>query len=253
MKVFSVSGLHHSGKTTVCEEVMKSLKLKGYSVSSIKDIHMEGFEMDRVGSNSWRHLQANRESVIARGLDKTFMIWNRQLNLKDMLDHMHTDWVIVEGIKESPLPKIICAQNEEQLIELFDDRVFAISGPVSEQISEYKGIPAINARTNIDKLVQLIIEKVFDVLPFHKDGYCGHCGLNCYELTAQILKGLKTREDCAVRRPENFSLHFNGEEIMVNSFVTDILNDVLVAVCRNLKGYKPGDQVDVSFREKTKV
>ena len=235
MKVFSVSGLHHSGKTTVCEEVMKSLKQKGYSVSSIKDIHMENFEMDREGSNSWRHLAANRESVIARGLNKTFMIWNRQLNLKDMLDHMHTDWVIVEGMRSSPLPKIICAQNMEQLEEVFDDRVFAISGPVSEQIKEYKGIPAINARTNIEELVALIIEKVFHVLPFHKDGYCGHCGLNCFELTAQILQGKKTREDCAVRRPDNFSLHFNGEEIMANSFVTDILNDVLVAICSNLK------------------
>ena len=31
--------------------------------------------------------------------------------------------VIVEGMRSSPLPKIICAQNMEQLEEVFDDRI----------------------------------------------------------------------------------------------------------------------------------
>ncbi len=250
MKVFSIIGLHHSGKTTLCEEIMKGIKNSGYSVSSIKDIHQEEFSMDRKGSNSWRHLQANRESVIARSLSETCMIWNRQLKLKEMLDHLHTDWVLVEGMKSAPLPKILCAQSEDQLDELFDETVFAISGPVSEVIKEYRGRPAINVRTHTDQLLELIFEKVFEVLPFHKEGYCGHCGLNCFELTAQILKGEKSRQDCAVKSPENFSLSFNGEEIKMNSFVSDLLNDVLSSVCRNLKGYKKGDQVEISFKEK---
>ncbi|HOD55551.1 MAG TPA: molybdopterin-guanine dinucleotide biosynthesis protein MobB [Candidatus Cloacimonadota bacterium] len=249
MKVFSVCGLHHSGKTTVCEEMMKVMKLSGFSVSSIKDIHQDNFSMDREGSNSWRHLQANRESVIARSLNETCMIWNRQLNLKDMLDHMHTDWVVVEGMKSAPLPRILCANSLEQLEEQFDDLVFAISGPVSEEISEYRGIPAINAINNGNQLFELIREKVFEVLPFHKDGFCGHCGLNCFELTAQILKGKKSRTDCAVKSPENFSVYFNHEEVMMNSFVKDLLNDILSGVCRNLKGYKKGDQVEISFKE----
>jgi len=249
MKVFSVCGLHHSGKTTVCEEIMKRLKESGYSVSSIKDIHQDNFSMDREGSNSWRHLQANRESVIARSLNETCMIWNRQLKLKDMLDHLHTDWVVIEGMKSSPLPRILCANTIEQLDEQFDESVFAISGPVSEEITHYREIPAINARENGDLLVKLIIEKVFEVLPFHKEGYCGHCGLNCFELTAQILKGKKKRSDCAVKVTENLKLYFNNEEIVMNSFVSDLVNDVLSSICRNLKGYKKGDQVEISFRE----
>lgn len=250
MKVFSVVGLHHSGKTTVCEQVITYLKNHGLSVSSIKDIHQEDFSLDRKGSNSNRHLVANKESVIARSLNETCMIWNRQLNLKDMLDHMHTEWVVVEGMQESPLPKILCANNMDDLEKMFDNTVFAISGPISEQIDDYQGIPAINARNCTERLSELVIEKTFEVLPFHKEGYCGHCGLNCFELTVAILKGEKQRSDCAVKILDNLVMTFNDEPVQMNSFVSDILNDVLSAFCKNLKGYQKGSEVKISFREK---
>ncbi len=249
MKVFSVVGLHHSGKTTVCEEVMKTLKTRGFSVSSIKDIHQENFSMDREGSNSNRHLKANKESVIARSLNETCMIWNKQLSLNEMLEHMHTDWVLVEGMKSAPLPKVLCAVDEQQIEEMIDDTVFAISGLISDKITEYKGIPVINAIKNTDQLFQLIIEKVFEVLPFHKNGLCGHCGLNCFELTAEILKGNKQRSDCAVKSAKQFNISFNNEEIKVNQFVEDLFNDVLSAFCKNLKGYKKGDEVKIIFKQ----
>lgn len=249
MKVFNVIGYHHSGKTTVCEELMKEMVIRSMSVSSIKDIHNETFTMDREGSNSDRHLKSNGQCVFARGLKETYLIWNRQLDFKDMLEHLHTDWVVIEGMKELPVPKILCAKDMAQVEELLDDTIIAISGPVSEEIAEYKGIPAINARTDINLLVGLVVEKVFEILPMHKNGYCGHCGSNCYTLCGQILKGEKKRSDCGVKDAKSFEISFNDEKIQVNQFVEDIMADVLTALCQNLKGYKKGDEVIIRFRK----
>ncbi len=249
MKVLNVIGYHHSGKTTVCEELMKTMKRRSLAVSSIKDIHNESFTMEKEGSNSDRHLKAHGQNVFARGLHSTYLIWNRSLDINEMFEHLHTEWVVIEGMKELPFPKILCAKDMAQLEELFDETVFAISGPISESIESYKGIPAINAQTNISELCDLVVEKVFKKLPMHKNGFCGHCGSTCYELTGQILKGTKKREDCGVKEARSFELSFNGEKVMVNSFVEDILSDVLKGICQNLKGYKEGDEVKISFKK----
>jgi len=250
MKVFAVIGLHHSGKTTACEQIMSHLKNRGHSVSSIKDIHQENFSLDRPGSNSNRHLKVNKESVFARSLNETCLIWDRQLSLNDMLDHLHTDWVCVEGMKESPLPKVLCANNLEELEKMMDDTVFAISGPVTDTMDSYKDIPVINARNNPEKLTNLIIEKVFDVLPFNKNGFCGHCGLNCFELTAEILRGKRQRSDCAVKTMKEMEVLFNGEPVLMNAFVSNMFNDVLNALCKNLKGYQKGSEITIHYKEK---
>lgn len=247
MKAFSVVGLHHSGKTTAVEKLITYIKSKGMNISSVKDIHQEDFTMEKPGSNSHRHLMASNTQVFARSRNETYLIWNRQLKFKEMLNHVNTEWLIIEGMKEEILPKIIAAKNEEELELLFDDNVFAVTGPVSEIISEYKGIPAINAIKNITDLGELVLEKVFKILPFANDGYCGHCGLNCYELTAKILKGEKTREDCALKKNEKFSIKFNGEEVMLNEWVQELSLDLFTAYCKNLKGYKAGDKITIEI------
>ena len=43
-----------------------------------------------------------------------------------------------------------------------DDSVFAISGKISIELSEYKGLPVINAMTSIEQLVDLIEEKAIE-------------------------------------------------------------------------------------------
>jgi len=49
MKVLSVAGYHHTGKTTTTVELIKELKKRGYKVASIKDIHAENFTMEKIG------------------------------------------------------------------------------------------------------------------------------------------------------------------------------------------------------------
>ena len=121
MKVLSVAGYHHSGKTTAVVSIIKELKKRGYKVQSIKDIHYEDFTMETPTSNSWKHWQASDDTVIARGLNETYKIWHRHLGLPEMLLEMQADYVIVEGMKTAALPRIICAKDDEQLAELVND------------------------------------------------------------------------------------------------------------------------------------
>ena len=159
MKIFSVIGLHNSGKTTAVECLIRYIKAQNQTVSSIKDIHAEGFTMEKEGSNSQRHLLASGSQVFARGAHETYLIWNRQLTLEEMISHVNTEWLIIEGMNEEPLPKIIAAKNIEEIEQLLDEHVFAITGPFSEEFDSYKGIPAINARTDISLLGDLVLRK----------------------------------------------------------------------------------------------
>jgi molybdopterin-guanine dinucleotide biosynthesis protein B len=159
MKIVSVIGFHNSGKTTVVESIIKSLKELNYTVSSIKDIHNENFTMEKEGSNSQRHLKASQTAVFARGQNETYLIWNRSLSLSEMLSHLDSDFVIIEGMNNEDLPKIIVATTEEEIEQLMTDKTIVISGPVSETIDEYKGLPCVNAISNTEKVVKIILKE----------------------------------------------------------------------------------------------
>lgn len=255
MKIFSVVGLHNSGKTTCVESLIKFIRSKNMSVSSIKDIHSENFTMEKTGSNSHRHLTASNSYVFARGLKETHLIWNRQLSFKEMTEHISTQWLIVEGMKETALPKIIAVKDVNEINTLIDNTVFAITGIFSDNYKEthFNGIPVINAIKHPDKLGELVFEKVFEALPQAKDGYCGHCGYNCFEMTAKILNGNASRKDCALKTilseddKSRVMISFNGIDVPLNEWVRDISYDLITALCKNLKGYKEGDKIEIKI------
>ena len=144
MKVFSVAGYHHTGKTTLVVELIKELRGRGFSVTSVKDIHNENFTMEKKGSNSWKHMQAGSNTVIARGINETYQIWNRQLSLNEMLSHLKSDYVVVEGMKSVAIPRIICAKDKDHLKELVDG-LNAIGASPRDMISILRTLKAAGA------------------------------------------------------------------------------------------------------------
>ena len=249
MKVFSVAGYHHTGKTTVSIELIKELKKRGFKVTSIKDIHNENFTMEKKGSNSWKHAQASGDTVIARGISETYQIWNRQLSLNEMLSHLKSDYVVVEGMKNVALPRIICAKDKKQLEELVDGTVFAVSGIYADDHDKYKDIKVFSSKDQIKELADLVIEKVFPVLPLPKLECCGECGMNCREMVSGILAGHNTREDCKTDRNLDIEIEIDGKDINIVPYVQNTLKDIIKAYVKNLKGYHEGDSIDIKIRE----
>jgi len=239
MKIFSVNGISKSGKTTTIENIIKELKRRGYTVGTIKEIHYEKFKIDTEGTNTYRHKDAGAELVTARGYYETDVLFPKNLSIEEILKFYNTDYVIMEGVRESSCPAVLCAHSKEDIEakknDEFYQRVFLISGVVSASINEFEGIPVIDSMTNIVGLVDKIEKDVFEMLPDFPPECCSACGQSCRELSALILKGKADRNDCVLKK-EKIILKVNNKKIAIVPFVQGILRDSIIAMVKNLKG-----------------
>lgn len=172
MKVVSVIGITDSGKTTTIENIIKELRLRNYTVGTVKEIHFHNFKMDVEGTNTDRHKKAGSQLVTARGENETDILFQEKLSLAKILSFYNHDYVILEGVREISIPKILTAHNINGIEDRLDETVFAISGRISSELDMYKNIPSINGITNIQKLVDLIEKNAIDFFQDKKEaGY----------------------------------------------------------------------------------
>ncbi|MGA2885363.1 MAG: molybdopterin-guanine dinucleotide biosynthesis protein B [Halobacteriota archaeon] len=159
MKIFAVYGSSKSGKTTTVVEILKELRVRGYSVSTIKNVHVEHLVFDVVGKDTWRHWKAGAEVVGLRAPDESILMIKRPVMLDELIRHFSSDYLVLEGFRGASLPKILCATDEERVEDELQSNVFCISGLVSAHLSTYKGVPVINALLNASALVDLVERK----------------------------------------------------------------------------------------------
>jgi molybdopterin-guanine dinucleotide biosynthesis protein MobB len=164
MKIFAVSGYSKSGKTTTGEALIKELTSRGYKLRAIKDIHAESFCMDTVGSNTYRLGKAGSDVVVARGLYETDFLIPRKMDIWEIADMLYKsafgsseacDFLLIEGAHDEDIPRILTAKSVVEIDERMDKNVFAISGIISGELSEYKGFECVNALTDIKRLADL--------------------------------------------------------------------------------------------------
>ncbi len=156
MRVFAIYGFSKSGKTTTVVEIIKDLKRRGYSVSTIKDIHVDDFTLDVVGKDTWRHWKAGAEIVGIRTPNESSIMIKKPLSVFELMEHFDTDYLILEGFRSIAVPKILCAKNEKEIQEDMQKSVFCIAGVVSTQLSTYLNLPVINAITDVSRIVDIV-------------------------------------------------------------------------------------------------
>jgi molybdopterin-guanine dinucleotide biosynthesis adapter protein len=249
MKAFAVIGYHHTGKTTVVTELIKSLSAKGFKVSTIKDIHSEQYHADTEGKNSWKHVEAGAQMTFARGLHDSALIFPQRLSLGEMTALLTCDYLIIEGMKEAPVPKILCADSVEQLEELYDDTVFAISGKIAPQMPDWEEPPLFDIYTQLNDLTSFVLDKVFDLLPDSDPACCKRCGLTCYEMAAAIVKGERQRSECQTDRQQQIILSIDGREITLVPFVQHLLHDLILAFLGNLKDTNTNGNIKIELKQ----
>lgn len=145
--VLAVCGWSGSEKTTVLEMVIPLLVQRGLRVAVVKhDAH--GFEVDREGKDSAR-LYAAGANIHLHGPEE--FLWRLRPRPEDRLDrtilHLLTthDVVLVEGHKETPLPKVWCHGSGEDSVPdglsgvvttlpWSDDRAAALVSIVEERV-----------------------------------------------------------------------------------------------------------------------
>jgi molybdopterin-guanine dinucleotide biosynthesis protein B len=104
-------GKKKSGKTTVTVAVAAELTRRGHRVMTIK--HGHRFDLDREGSDSWRHVhEGHADRVVLAGPDEFAVLggWSdgRPLGPTILAERFlpDADIVLVEGFKAEPLPCI---------------------------------------------------------------------------------------------------------------------------------------------------
>ncbi|MDP3387698.1 MAG: molybdopterin-guanine dinucleotide biosynthesis protein MobB [Eubacteriales bacterium] len=247
MKVFSVYGYTQSGKTTVVEAMVRELTKRRYSVGSIKEIHYVDFKLDNPTSNTGRHRSQGANPVTARGYTETDIMYDSQLTLPQILEHYHQEFVVCEGVTDYNLPKIITAKTINELEERWESGIFAISGRVADLLDHtYRDVPVINVLKDPEKLCDLVLDSVFDLLPDVDEKCCFECGYGCRGLTEKIIRGEAIRNDC-IQKTSSVKLSINGREIGMVTFVEEILRNACLGVVSTLEGYHEGCTIEIKL------
>ncbi|MHA1772298.1 MAG: molybdopterin-guanine dinucleotide biosynthesis protein B [Candidatus Thorarchaeota archaeon] len=124
-RVFSIAGFSNTGKTTLVSLLVRELRARGYSIMTIK--HTQHQVGPPEGSDTRRHLDAGADSSVLLGEAFTTVTWKHPLSLTELLRTRAYDFVIIEGMKRSNLPKVWCLdkgekgppENVENVVALF--------------------------------------------------------------------------------------------------------------------------------------
>lgn len=213
MRLIMVKGFSKTGKTTTVTALIKELRKRGYSVGTVKDIHYEGFCMDQEGTDTYKHAQAGAVRVAALGEKETDLLFSRRMDIRALLKYYKEDFVILEGDSGADCPVILTARTEDDIEKRMTDRVIAISGVISKERKEYKGLPVINCMEEAEKMADLIEKKT-----------------------------AKEKEEADV------VLTIDGVEIPMVPFVKNTLKNVVVGAVKALDGYEEGKEIKVRIK-----
>jgi len=149
-----------SGKTTILEKVITSLKIKGYKLAVIKhDAHR--FDMDKPGKDTWRMSQAGADIVAISSPEKVAVI--EKVEEERTLDAViaslsKVDIILTEGFKRSNKPKIEISRSDvdkELLCE--PNELLAIASDISWDV----GVPCYHIN-DVDGVVSEVIKYVIN-------------------------------------------------------------------------------------------
>ena len=114
--IIAIVGKSKRGKTTLIEKLITEFKSRGYRIATVKHtFHTVDFDIP--GTDTWRHMQAGSDAVVLSS-DKALMMVKRiadNKRIEDAIEMLCEDYdlVLVEGFKESDLPKIEVHRKEK--------------------------------------------------------------------------------------------------------------------------------------------
>jgi molybdopterin-guanine dinucleotide biosynthesis protein B len=114
--VVAIVGRSKTGKTTLIEKLIRELRSRNYRIATIKNtLHKADFDIP--GKDTWRHMQAGSEATALSSADSIMIIKKKSgsNDLEQILRFYDNDYdlIIVEGYKESDLPKIEVHRKEK--------------------------------------------------------------------------------------------------------------------------------------------
>jgi molybdopterin-guanine dinucleotide biosynthesis adapter protein len=162
MRVIGLAGWSGAGKTTLLVRAIPALRIRGLSVSTLKQTH-HSFDIDRPGKDSFRHREAGAtEVLIASPYRFALMHELRGSSEPSLADHLArlavVDLVLVEGFKQERHAKIEVHRSENGKPFLFpqDASIRALVSDASQDLQ-----PSLGDRPRVDFAD---IERIVDLL-----------------------------------------------------------------------------------------
>lgn len=209
--VVCVVGRSHSGKTTLVERLVPELKSRGYRMATVK--HAQEAEMDRPGTDSWRHIEAGSEAMVLTTNERLFMIKPVEgvPSLEEITRILGEDYdlILAEGFKGESAPKIEVQRNQ--------------TGPL---LPDLKGLFAVVTDDAVDTKAR--------------------------KFSWSDIKGLVDliEEGFIAPNREHVSVYVNGQPIVLTSFPKEIMRNLMLAMASSLKG--AGAPKTIEFRLRVK-
>ena len=155
-KVVNIVGSSSNvGKTYLLEGLIKELKVRGYSIATIKhDVH--GFDIDKKGKDTYKHREAGSETVIISSKNRLAMIkeLKEETELNDIIKMvLDKDIILIEGDKKSNLRKIeVFRSGVSEKIITPKEKIIAVASDINIDIDDI----IIVDREDYKKLADLI-------------------------------------------------------------------------------------------------
>lgn len=151
MKVVGFAGYSGSGKTMLVERLIPIFRLQGLRVSVVKHAHHR-FDIDHVGKDTYRHREAGAFEVVVASDKRLALIREfeqpAQMSVHHLIAELYdgVDWVLVEGFKESDLPKIEVwrAESKKPVRYMADDFIAAIATDSPGELPSATGLDVLD-------------------------------------------------------------------------------------------------------------
>jgi molybdopterin-guanine dinucleotide biosynthesis protein B len=153
MHVFAVSGFSGTGKTTIIESILRSLVAQGHSVVTMKSSSHEMHNEQGTDTERYRH--AGAKEIYYRGPS------NRDRLLRDIVKSTSSDFLIIEGMKASPIPKFWCI-GSSPIGDTIPIGVKAIISWNVAIVEDKYDIPIVDA-TDTEQIIKIIKKEAVDI------------------------------------------------------------------------------------------
>ena len=227
----SVVGYKNSGKTRVVEGLVRELRRRGLRVGTVK--HIPSHRPDIPGKDTWRHMEAGAECVVATGPWGTAVWASNPVEPWDIWLLWGLDFVVVEGFKKlENMARIVVARSVREARELSNGLEIAYVTEAEDGLEA----PVVRPGEWV-RLADIVLEKAFPALPGLN---CGMCGFqSCRKLAEAIISGKAQPDSCRVVGGD-VHLEVGGCRVPMNPFVRDLLGSLVRTFVSKLKGVKRG-------------
>jgi len=227
MKLIQVTGYKKSGKTTLICGLLERLAQRGMNTGVIKHVHTRP---EAMANDSAAFLQAGAGRVMID--DGTYLFdQKKSVSIESAAaEFTGVDVLFVEGMKEVPLPRILCVKG--------DPGEAALRANLIAEVSMEEGASSFS-----DDILEMLILRISETDDFMADGRrnkemggeCRGCGADCRDEN---------------EKERLITVDIDGKRLGLMPFVEKALAGTLTGFLRTLKGYSNGEiTIRVSDKE----